>query len=182
MRIGAVPVLALVGYAGLRLFSRRMARAIIARQLRPELDEEQKKRWQTLTGVTNTAGTAAILIVATVTIISEVGISIGPLLAGVGIAGLAVSLAGQSLIKDVLRGMIIIIDDQYRKGDVVNIAGKSELVEEVGIRRTVIRDLDGIVHYIPNGEITVASNYTREWSRVNLDISVAYKRRLGEGD
>ena len=110
-----------------------------------------------------TAGSILIFIVTIFTVISELGINIGPLLAGFGIAGIAVGLAAQSLFKDFIRGVLIIIDDQFRKGDVVSIAGKAGLVEDVGIRRTVLRDLDGIVHFVPNSEIGVASNYTREW-------------------
>ena len=81
-------------------------------------------------------------------------------------------------MKDVISGLFIIADSQYSKGDVVTVGGMSGLVEDVGIRRTVLRDLDGIVHYIPNGEISVASNFTQEYSRVNLNVGVAYGEDL----
>ena len=101
-----------------------------------------------------------------------------PLLASIGIAGLAIGFGAQSLVKDVISGLFIIADNQYSKGDVVTVGGMSGLVEDVGIRRTVLRDLDGIVHYIPNGEISVASNFTQEYSRVNLNVGVAYGEDL----
>ncbi len=178
VRIGATLLLALVSYVLLRFISHRVANSVISRRLRQEPTEEQQKRAQTLSGVLRSTGSILIFIVAIFTIISQLGVNIGPLLAGFGVAGIAIGLGAQSLFKDIIRGMTIIIDDQFRKGDVVSIAGKAGLVEDVGIRRTVLRDLDGIVHYIPNSEIGVASNYTKEWSRVNLDIPVAYKEDL----
>jgi len=96
------------------------------------------------------------------------------LIAGFGIAGLAVGFGAQSLVKDIIAGVFILLENQYRVGDVVRISDVAGVVEEMNIRRTVLRDLDGIVHFVPNGEIKVASNFTREWSRVNLNISVAY--------
>src|SRR4030043_525458 len=111
-------------------------------------------------------------------LLSEVGIYIAPVLAGVGIIGLAIGFGAQSLVKDIISGLFILIENQYRKGDVVKIADVSGLVEDINLRRTVLRDLDGIVHVVPNGEIRVASNLTKEWSRVNLNISVAYGEDL----
>jgi len=111
-------------------------------------------------------------------ILSELGVNIGPLLAGAGIAGIAIGFGAQSLVRDVLSGLFIIMENQYGKGDVVRIADIAGLVEEVNIRRTILRDLDGIVHVVPNGEIRVASNFTKEYSRVNLNISVAYGEDL----
>lgn len=136
--------------------------------------EELEKRAHTLSGFLTTALSLVILIIALFMILSEIGIDITPLLAGAGIAGIAIGFGAQSLIKDFVNGVFIISEDQYDKGDVVKIAGVIGLVEEINLRRTIMRDLDGIVHSIPNGEITTASNYTRDWSRVNLDISVAY--------
>ncbi|MFH1663023.1 MAG: mechanosensitive ion channel domain-containing protein [Chloroflexota bacterium] len=107
-------------------------------------------------------------------VLAELGINIAPLLASAGIVGVAVGFGAQSIIKDFLSGLFISLEDQYNTGDVVKIAGISGKVEEVNLRRTVLRDLNGIVHTVPNGTITTASNYTRDWSRVNLDISVGY--------
>ncbi|MCJ7769091.1 MAG: mechanosensitive ion channel family protein, partial [Dehalococcoidales bacterium] len=107
-------------------------------------------------------------------ILADLGVNITPLLASAGVAGVAIGFGAQNLIKDFLSGLFISLEDQYNTGDVVKIAGISGQVEEVNLRRTVLRDLDGILHTIPNGIITTASNYTRDWSRVKLDMPVAY--------
>ena len=112
------------------------------------------------------------------TILPELGVNIGALLAGAGLVGLAVGFGAQSLVKDVIAGMFILVENQYGKGDVVNLAGVGGVVEDVNLRRTVLRDLEGAVHTIPNGEITVASNLTRQWTRVNMNVSVAYGEDL----
>jgi small-conductance mechanosensitive channel len=140
--------------------------------------EELEKRAQTLSGFLNTAIGIIIVIVAIFMILSELGIDITPLLAGAGVAGIAIGFGAQTVIKDFLNGIFIISEDQYDKGDVVRIAGIAGLVEDVNLRRTILRDLDGIVHSIPNSEVTTASNYTRDWSRVNLNIPVAYGEDL----
>ena len=139
---------------------------------------ELAKRAHTLSGFLTTAVGAVIVIIAIFMILSELGTNIAPLLAGAGVAGIAIGFGAQSLIRDFLSGLFIILEDQYSKGDVVRIAGIAGLVEDINLRRTVLRDLDGIVHSIPNGEIKTASNYTRDWSRVNLDIPVAYGEDL----
>ncbi|HJW88415.1 MAG TPA: mechanosensitive ion channel family protein, partial [Dehalococcoidia bacterium] len=86
----------------------------------------------------------------------------------------ALGFGAQSVVKDIIAGVFIVMENQYRVGDVVKIADIAGLVEEINLRRTVLRDLDGVVHVVPNGEIRVASNFTKEWSRVNLNISVGY--------
>ena len=105
-------------------------------------------------------------------------INIAPLLAGVGIIGLAVGFGAQSLVKDIISGLFILMDNQYGKGDVVTVADISGLVEDVGLRRTVLRDLDGIVHYVPNGPDRRGQQLHQEWSRVNMNVSVSYGEEL----
>jgi small-conductance mechanosensitive channel len=153
-------------------------RVAVERQMKEAPKEEVEQRVDTLASVFTGAGRGIVLLVALLTLLPLAGISIGPLLAGVGILGLAVGFGAQSLVKDVISGLFILLDNQYSKGDVVTIAGTSGLVEDVGLRRTVLRDLDGIVHYIPNGEISVASNFTQEYSRVNMNIGVSYNEDL----
>jgi len=139
---------------------------------------EVEKRAQTLSRLfTQTIGIIIITITLLI-ILSELGVNIAPLLAGAGVAGIAIGFGAQHLIKDLINGIFILVEDQYNVGDVVRIAGVAGLVEHINLRRTVLRDLDGIVHSIPNGEITTSSNYTKEWSRVNLDIPVAYGEDL----
>jgi small conductance mechanosensitive channel len=121
---------------------------------------------------------AVIIAVVFFMMLSEIGLNISPIIAGVGVIGIAIGFGAQSLVKDLIAGLFIIMENQYRKGDVVKIADTSGLVEEINLRRTLLRDLDGIVHSVPNGEIRVASNYTKGWSRVNMNISVSYDTDL----
>jgi small conductance mechanosensitive channel len=146
--------------------------------MKGEAETEIKKRTDTLSSVLVDIGGIIIAIIAIFTILPEFGVNIAAALTGLGIAGLAVSLGAQSLIRDIISGAFILLEDQYRVDDVVTIAGISGLVQEVGLRRTILRDLDGIVHSIPNGEIKTASNFTKEFSRVNLNIPVAYGEDL----
>lgn len=139
-----------------------------------ESKEGIKKRTDTLVGVLTSMGRVLIVIVGIITILSEVGVPIAPMLASFGIAGVAVGFGAQYLIRDVIAGIFIIMENQYRVGDVARVAEVTGVVEEITLRRTVLRDLDGIVHNVPNGEIRVASNFTRHFSRVNLNISVGY--------
>ncbi len=133
-----------------------------------------ENRSKTLSAIIASTLGIIILVFALFMILSELGVDIAPLLAGAGVIGIAVGFGAQSLIKDLLGGIFVLLEDQYNKGDVVQIAGISGLVEEVNLRRTILRDLEGIVHSIPNGQITTASNYTRDWARAKLDIPVGY--------
>ncbi|UCE97539.1 MAG: mechanosensitive ion channel [Dehalococcoidia bacterium] len=133
-----------------------------------------EKRSQTLSNMLTWGFGFIIGIILLFMILSKLGLDITPLLASAGVAGIAIGFGAQSLIKDFVSGTFILLEDQFNKGDVVSIAGVAGIVEEVNLRRTVLRDLDGILHTIPNGEITTASNYTRDWSRVKLDVPVAY--------
>lgn len=150
----------------------------VLRKAKEQPEEEIKKKVDTLSGVFVNASQVIIIFMAVFMLLSEIGLNIAPLLAGAGVAGLAIGFGAQSLIKDILNGLFIIMENQYSIGDVVKIADISGLVEDISLRRTVLRDLDGIVHSVPNGEIRVSSNFTREWSRVNLNISVGYGEDL----
>ncbi len=136
--------------------------------------DEAEKRVKTLSRILVGTGTFIVVVAAIFMILAEVGINVTPLVAGLGIAGIAVGFGAQSLVKDIIAGIFILLENQYRVGDVARVADTTGVVEEINLRRTILRDLDGIVHFVPNGEIRVASNFTREWSRVNLNVSVAY--------
>ena len=138
--------------------------------------DELARRTQTVSRISVSTLGVIITITAILMILEEFGFGkyLTPLLAGAGIAGIAIGFGAQSLIKDLLNGAFIILEDQYRRGDVVKIADISGLVEDVNLRRTVLRDLDGTVHTIPNSLVGTASNLTKEWARVNLDIPIAY--------
>ena len=150
----------------------------MAQHMKERLEEDIKKRSNTLSSVLIKTSLIIIMIFALFTILPEFGINITAVLAGLGVIGIAVGFGAQSLIRDYLSGLFILLEDQYDVGDVVRIAGIAGLVEEISLRRTVLRDLDGIVHSIPNSEIKAASNFTKGYSRVNLNISVAYGEDL----
>jgi len=178
IRIAAIVGVAVALDFALHRVIPRALRLTVERQMKSREEEEIQQRVDTLASVFTAGGRVIIVLATLLTLMPLAGISIGPLLAGVGILGLAVGFGAQSLVKDVISGLFILLDDQYSKGDVVSVGGVTGLVEDVGLRRTVLRDLDGIVHYIPNGEIGVASNFTQEYSRINLNVGVSYSEDL----
>jgi len=178
IRILAIILITTVTCLLLRHFARLLVKKFVSRQMKGQPEEEIKKRADTLCSIFVTTGIVIIAILAIVTILPEFRVSIAAALASLGIIGIAVGFGAQSLIKDLLAGIFILLEDQYRVGDVAKIAGIGGLVEKIELRRTVLRDLDGIVHSIPNGEIKVASNLTKGYSRVNLNVSVAYGEDL----
>jgi small conductance mechanosensitive channel len=135
---------------------------------------EITKRMQTLDDLGVNVLRFFIVVITMVTLLGVFGIEIGPAVAGLGIVGVAVGFGAQHLVKDYLNGALILIENQFSKGDVIRIAGVAGSVEDFSLRRTTLRDLDGVVHTVPNGEIAVASNLTRVWSRINQDVTVAY--------
>ncbi|MFC1861585.1 mechanosensitive ion channel family protein [Chloroflexota bacterium] len=177
-----IVVIILVSYIVYR-FLKTMLPGIIERSIKGSrrgrrAREEVAKRAHTVSGIIVSTTGIIIALIAVFIILSDFGIDITPLLAGAGVVGIAVGFGAQSLIKDVLTGLFIIMEDQYGKGDWVKIADVNGLVVEINLRRTVLRDLDGTVHSIPNGEVRIASNFTKEISRVNLNIPVAYGEDL----
>jgi small-conductance mechanosensitive channel len=135
---------------------------------------ELKKRMETLDSLGGNTLRFFIVVIAALMIFGKVGLDIGPAVAGLGVVGIAVGFGAQSLVKDYLNGSLILIENQFARGDVIRIAGVDGTVEDFTLRRTTLRDLDGVVHTVPNGEIHVASNLTRVWSRINQDVTVAY--------
>jgi moderate conductance mechanosensitive channel len=140
-----------------------------------EKDAEFKKRMETLSSVFRYVLVLGIFVVAFVMIIGELGVEIGPILAAAGIVGIAVGFGAQSLVQDVISGFFILLEDQIRVGDVVQIADKGGLVERINLRMTILRDLSGNVHYVRNGKIQVVTNMTKDFSRYVFDIGVAYR-------
>jgi small-conductance mechanosensitive channel len=145
----------------------------------PEKDSlqatEAKKRAQTLGNILRHVLLIVIFFIAILMILGELGIQLGPLLATAGIGALAIGFGAQSLVKDFISGFFILLENQYRIGDAIEVAGVSGLVESVSLRKTVLRDLEGRVHTIPNGEIKVVSNLSKEWSRAVVDIGISYR-------
>ena len=135
---------------------------------------ELKKRMDTLDGLGARAIQFFIVIIAALMILGHLGLDIGPAVAGLGVIGIAVGFGAQTLVRDYLNGALILVENQFSVGDVVRLAGVAGTVEDFNLRRTTVRDIDGVVHTIPNGEIKVASNLTRVWARINQDVTVAY--------
>jgi small-conductance mechanosensitive channel len=158
----------------LNKFLPRIVRRVVTQTGYKESKEGLEKRMNTLLSIFKGMARVVIVIVVIIMVLDEVGVPVAPVLAGFGIVGVAVGFGAQYLIRDLIAGIFIIMENQYRVGDVVKVADIAGLVEYITLRKTVLRDLDGIVHHVPNGEIKTASNYTRHFSRVNLNISVGY--------
>ena len=135
---------------------------------------EVKKRMETLDQLATNVIRFFIVVIAALMILGKLGLDIGPAVAGLGVVGIAVGFGAQTLVRDYLNGSLILIENQFSKGDVVRLAGVAGTVEDFNLRRTTVRDIDGAVHTVPNGEIKVASNLTRVWARINQDVVVAY--------
>ncbi len=173
-------VIILIG-VGLYFGVNRVIPVILRRNVvrtKGESKEGAQRRADTLGQVFTGAAKFIIITMVAFMILSEVDIDIRPILASMGIAGIAVGFGAQYLVRDLIAGFFVIMENQYRVGDVAKIANIAGLVESISLRKTILRDLDGIVHHVPNGEVRVASNYSRHFSRVNLDISVAYGTNL----
>ena len=135
---------------------------------------DELPRITTVSRVLRYSTTVVVVLVAGMLVLGELGISIAPILATAGVAGVAIGFGAQSLIKDYLAGFFILLEDQIREGDVVEVAGKAGLVEEMTLRYVRLRDGDGTVHFVPNGEIKLVSNRTRSFARAVIDVGVGY--------
>ena len=144
------------------LQERRLPSGIRAQQVR------------TLAAVINSVGVFVVVFVATLMVLGTLGLNLGPLLASAGIVGLAIGFGAQTLVKDVINGFFILLENQYDVGDTVRIAGVKGTVENMSLRHTTLRDEDGTIHIVPNGAILIVSNATRDWSQLTLKVVVAY--------
>lgn len=142
------------------------------------IPSEAEKRAKTLTSIIRTTLLVAIYAIALITIVSEIGIQIGPLLAGAGIAGLAIGFGAQSLVKDVINGFFLLLENQIRVGDVVEVGGIGGMVESINLRTIRLRDVHGRLHIIPHGTVETVTNFTKDWSRALIEIGVAYKEDI----
>jgi moderate conductance mechanosensitive channel len=166
---------------GLAFAFYRLLKMVIRRIITREIDEEdpvvrrlREQRAHTLGGL---LGNFALIVVVGITILTVLSLfmEIGPLLASVGVLGLAISFGAQSLVKDVITGTFMLLEGQFGIGDVVRVSDVSGMVEKITLRTTILRDLHGAVHIIPNGEITRVSNMTKTFSQAVLDVGVAYR-------
>ena len=155
----------------LRLITAKVVNLTKNEQLASHLRTQQLR---TLVGVVNSVGTVVIFFIALLEVLKLFNISIEPLLASAGIVGLAIGFGAQTLVKDVITGFFILLENQYDLGDAIKIAGVTGTVEEMSLRRTLLRDANGTVHSVPNSEIKIVSNLTRDWSQVSITVAVDY--------
>jgi small-conductance mechanosensitive channel len=174
---GLVIVVACVlGLAITQIVGRRVARLVHTMKRLRKL-----QRQQLLTFVQILRWIAGVLIVGAglLMLLSALGLDITPVLAGAGVAGLAISLGAQTLFKDLIGGMLVLVENQYVVGDTIQVGDVSGQVERLTLRATYVRDLDGSLHVVPNGEVRIVSNRTRDWSRAIVDVGLAYEEDIG---
>lgn len=170
---------------GVAYFLNRLSKQLIVK-LRDQLNArsadniEEIKRLNTLSMVLRYIVTTVIMAITIVEILHELGISIAPVLAAAGVVGLAVGFGAQSLVKDYFNGFFLLLENQIRKDDVVEIANKSGLVEEITLRYIKMRDYEGNVHYVPNGQITTVTNRSRDFAYAVMDIRVGYDENIAK--
>jgi len=177
--LARVVLIAVVAWIALGV-TRRLIRIFRTRITRAMDDPEQVKRVETLGRVFRYIAAVVILVIAITLILSELGIAVAPILGAAGVIGLAVGFGAQSLVKDYFAGFFILLENQIRQGDVVAIADKSGLVEEVTLRYVRLRDYDGNVHIVSNGLITTVTNMSRGFAQSVADVGVAYREDTDE--
>lgn len=165
-------VVSIIAYYLLGITTKALSRRIQA--LDEVEDSELDRRTKTIFRVIHSTGTVIIVVTALLMILTELNVEITPVLASVGFVGLAFGLGAQTLVKDMISGLFILIEDQYTVGDTVEIGGVTGAVEHMTLRATELRDIYGTVHIIPNGEIRIVANKSRDWSRAIVDVSVTY--------
>jgi len=145
-----------------------------------EYVQENKKRVHTLVGILRKIVRVSAFVVAVIIILNELGVDIRPIITAAGIGGLALGFGAQSLVKDVISGFFMLLENQIRIGDVVSLNGTSGEVVSLNLRTTVLRDLSGAVHIFPNGSITSVSNMTKDWSRYVIDLNICYEENIDQ--
>ena len=174
-RVLGIWLLAWLAYRLVRLAARRIEVAVDDGD--DSVTTLRERRGKTISQLLRSVGRVVVFSIALL-LTFNVFIDIGPILAGAGILGLAVSFGAQSLVKDVISGFFILFENQFAIGDVIEVAGKSGLVEKMTLRVVQLRDAEGAMHVVPNGEIKVVSNLTRGWSRAVVDVGVPYDENV----
>ncbi|OGA40637.1 MAG: mechanosensitive ion channel protein MscS [Betaproteobacteria bacterium RIFCSPLOWO2_12_FULL_68_19] len=172
-QVGRIAVILVLAWA-LQIVAARLIRLFRIYMSR-RTGGDEVARIETLARVFRNLAGVVIVLVAGMLILGEVGISVAPILATAGVAGIAIGFGAQTLVKDYFSGFFLLLDDQVRQGDVVEIAGKGGLVEEVTLRYVRLRDLEGHVHFVPNSEISVVTNRTREYATAVIEVGIAYR-------
>ena len=176
LRILLIAVAAWIAIAVLQ----RMIRGFRMRLASRMADREQIKRAETLGRVARYLVAVVVSLIAVMLILAELGVSVAPILGAAGVVGLAVGFGAQSLVKDYFTGFFLLLENQVRQGDVVNVGGHGGLVEEVTLRYVQLRDYDGNVHFVPNSEITTVVNMSRGFAQAVIDAGVAYREDVDE--
>ena len=174
--------IALLAWVGVRIAKRAIGHVVAGIDrpsmgvgaMSPEAAARASARAQTMSSVLGGLATATIYTIAFLTILGEFNISLGPLLAGAGIAGVALGFGAQSMVKDFLAGFFMVVEDQFGVGDVIDVGEATGTVEKVTLRATRLRSVDGTVWHVPNGVIQRVGNQSQQWARALLDVSVAY--------
>ncbi|MGA7966081.1 MAG: mechanosensitive ion channel domain-containing protein, partial [Gammaproteobacteria bacterium] len=176
IRIAFVLIGALIVWLIIRfVISRTETRIIKRAEEKGDSAGEAKRRAATLTSLIHRLIFILYWLAVVLTLLSQIGVKIGALIAGAGVAGLALSFGAQSLVRDVISGFFIVLENQIRIGDIATIDGTSGTIEAIHFRTTLLRDLDGAMHVFRNGSITNLANLTRDWSGYTFEIGVAYK-------
>jgi small conductance mechanosensitive channel len=174
-------VVLILGFAWIiRGLIMRSIRLLQSRLAHASHDDEDKKRIETLVRVFRYVTSVTIVVVAIMLAMSEMGVSIAPLLATAGVAGIAIGFGAQSVVKDYFTGIVMLLENQIRQGDIVEVAGKAGFVEEVTLRYVRLRDYQGSVHFVPNGVITTVTNLSRNFAFAVIDIGVSYRADLDQ--
>ncbi len=179
---GAIAVLLIIIVAIVLIWLlKRVIRRVITNRIsrfREETSEERVVRADILTSIITKLVVSTIVIIAFIMILSVLGVNVLPIVAAFAAIAVGVSLAFQDIGRDYVRGVFILAEDWFRVGEWATVAGISGTVDHMDLRRTILRDLDGTMHVIPNGKIELVSNMARDWASINLNITVAYKENL----
>ena len=178
IRVIVIIAIAVAVYLICRPIIRSVIKRAVSHRMAGEDETDIQQRTDTLSSILVKIAGIIILIIAVITILPEFGVNITTMIAAIGVGGLAIAFAAQNLIRDFISGFFILLEDQYSIGDVVSIAGIAGVVEDITLRRTVLRDLDANVHSVPNGKVDLSTNMTKQYSRVNLNVSVGYGENL----
>jgi small conductance mechanosensitive channel len=176
LRLALIVLLALLAHWGVRLAVRQLA----GRLERTIADPERVARLKTFLFAGRSLASVLVAMIAGLTALRVLDIDIGPVLAGAGLVGLALSLGAQTLIRDYIGGLLILLENQFRVGDVIQVGDKTGSVERITVRATYLRDIEGRLHLIPHGEMRILSNVTKDWARAVVDLNVAFDADFGK--
>jgi len=175
-----IVIIVIIAYV-LKVIAKRSIQRIVKAAVASEkfvTENAEIQRMNTLVRIFSWTINTIIVIIASMMIIQEFGVQIAPILASAGIVGVAIGFGGQYLVRDLITGFFIIFENQYRIGDVINVEGIGGVVEDISLRVTTLRDMNGTVHYIPHGEIKKVSNLSKNFAKVNLNVGIAYESNI----